>query len=173
MKFSHAYSGSFCVAAAAYTYYKSLCQDETQKRKGIYAKRKTQCRRRERVVRVSVTRTCFAHIFRHAVLCFLNESCATMCSKSLSPRDVPRGRHSLTKCHSVKLTGWNGGRFSSPNSCRVMRVEKKMGVLFLWWKSFAGGVRGCPAFLNDSTLPVHPERPNKRVVKQSHAYTVI
>lgn len=46
----------FCVAAASYTYYTSLCQDETQKRKGIYAQRKTQRRRRERVVRVSVGR---------------------------------------------------------------------------------------------------------------------
>ena len=42
-------------AAAAYTYYTSICQDEAQKRRGIYAQRKTQRRRRERVVRVSVT----------------------------------------------------------------------------------------------------------------------
>lgn len=53
-------SGIFCILmcvsppAAAYTYYTSLCQDEAHKRKGIYAQRKTQRRRRERVVRVSV-----------------------------------------------------------------------------------------------------------------------
>ena len=39
--------------AAAYTYYKSLCQEEAQKRKGMYGQRKVQRRRRERVVRVS------------------------------------------------------------------------------------------------------------------------
>ena len=45
--------------AAVYTYYTSLCQDESLRRKGTYAKRKVQRRRRERVVRV---RTLYVHL---------------------------------------------------------------------------------------------------------------
>ena len=41
-------------AAAAYTYYTSLCLDEAQKRKGNYVRRGKQHRHRERVIRVSV-----------------------------------------------------------------------------------------------------------------------
>lgn len=38
--------------AATYTYYKSICQEETLRRKGKYEQRRTQTHR-ERVVRVS------------------------------------------------------------------------------------------------------------------------
>ena len=50
---SYFYDIMFLHVAAAYTYYKSLCQEESLKRKGTYAQRKVQRRRRERVVRVS------------------------------------------------------------------------------------------------------------------------
>ena len=40
-------------AAAVYTYYTSLCQDESLKRKGVYSQRKLQRRRQEKVVRVT------------------------------------------------------------------------------------------------------------------------
>lgn len=46
-------SSSF-ILAAVYTYYKTLCQEATLKRKGAYDQRRTQRRRRERIVRVRV-----------------------------------------------------------------------------------------------------------------------
>ena len=52
--------------ASTYTYFKSLSQEATLKRKGVYEQQKVQRRRRERVVRVCIhviTACCYYIIF--------------------------------------------------------------------------------------------------------------